>query len=213
MSLKNSTGKMAFVAVIMVIGLGFLAALTWVWLAEDVEAARPWLLEKSNAQDRHPVWIRQPRAEILVDSGRLDAQGEPIMVSCATCHDTRDPVVATNDATHLDQFHQGLRYDHGKLSCLSCHHADDYNRLKLSDGRAIDFSASMKLCAQCHGPQHRDYQNGSHGGMTGYWDLSRGPRQRNSCIDCHDPHHPAYPKVLPVFPPQPLNSHSPAHHE
>jgi len=204
---------MAFVSVIMVIGLGFLAALTWVWFAEDVEAARPWLAEKSDSDTRHPVCIRQPRAEILVDSGRVDAQGQSIMVSCATCHDTRDPVVATNDAAHLDQFHQGLRYDHGKLSCLSCHHADDYNRLKLSDGRALDYSNSMKLCAQCHGPQHRDYQNGSHGGMTGYWDLSRGPRERNNCIDCHDPHHPAYPKVLPVFPPQPLNPNSPGHHE
>jgi nitrate reductase cytochrome c-type subunit len=57
------------------------------------------------------------------------------------------------------------------------------------------------LCAQCHGPQARDFQHGAHGGMTGYWDLSKGPRRRNSCIDCHDPHAPKYPAVMPVFPP------------
>jgi hypothetical protein len=56
---------------------------------------------------------------------------------------------------------------------------------------------AMTLCAQCHGPQFRDYQNGSHGGMNGHWDLSRGPRLRNHCVDCHDPH---VPQVLPVHP-------------
>jgi hypothetical protein len=60
----------------------------------------------------------------------------------------------------------------------------------------------MDLCGQCHGPQARDYAHGAHGGMTGYWDLSRGPRERNNCIDCHDPHAPAFPKVRPVFAPK-----------
>jgi hypothetical protein len=55
----------------------------------------------------------------------------------------------------------------------------------------------MRLCAQCHGPQYRDYQNGAHGGMTGNWDLSKGGRVRNNCIDCHDPHAPRYPTVTP----------------
>ena len=55
----------------------------------------------------------------------------------------------------------------------------------------------MTLCAQCHGPQFRDYQHGAHGGMTGYWDLTKGGRMRNNCIDCHDPHAPKYPTVTP----------------
>lgn len=213
MSLTSSTGRLVFALVIVIIGLGFVCTMTWIYVSEGDKPARTWVLESDEAQPHHPVCIRQTRSEIRVDSGRVDENGNPVMVSCATCHDTREPVIATNDAALLDQFHRGMRYEHGQLSCLSCHHAEDYNRLKLSDGRAIDFSSSMKLCAQCHGPQYRDYQNGSHGGMTGYWDLTRGPRQRNSCIDCHDPHHPAYPKVLPVFPPKPLTPHSPDHHE
>jgi formate-dependent nitrite reductase cytochrome c552 subunit len=61
---------------------------------------------------------------------------------------------------------------------------------------------AMRLCAQCHGPQYRDYKRGSHGGMTGHWDLSRGERTRNNCVDCHDPHAPAYPGTTPVLPPR-----------
>jgi hypothetical protein len=62
----------------------------------------------------------------------------------------------------------------------------------------VEFADVMKLCAQCHGPQFRDYQHGAHGGMNGYWDLSRGGRSRNNCIDCHDPHAPAYVGAIPA---------------
>ena len=53
-------------------------------------------------------------------------------------------------------------------------------------------------CAQCHGPQYRDYRHGAHGGMRGHWDLSRGPRERNHCVACHDPHAPAFGQFEPV---------------
>ena len=56
----------------------------------------------------------------------------------------------------------------------------------------------MRLCAQCHGPQFRDYGKGAHGGMEGHWDLSRGGRTRNHCVDCHDPHVPAIRQVQPA---------------
>jgi predicted CXXCH cytochrome family protein len=86
---------------------------------------------------------------------------------------------------------------------VACHNpADNYATLRLADGTALAFSESMQLCAQCHGPQYRDYQRGSHGGMTGYWDLRRGPRVRNHCQHCHDPHAPQFPKVLPVAEPR-----------
>jgi|GEM_PF-1151017 len=128
--------------------------------------------------------------------------GAPAEVACATCHTTRTPVVATRQADDLDEFHQGLVMEHGELSCLSCHNPNNYDTLKLADGTSVGFENVMQLCAQCHGPQSRDYRNGSHGGMNGYWDLSRGPRQRNACIVCHDAHAPAYPQLMPVFPPK-----------
>jgi hypothetical protein len=38
--------------------------------------------------------------------------------------------------------------------------------------------------------------------MNGHWDLTRGGRTRNTCINCHDPHAPAFPLVMPVLPPR-----------
>lgn len=136
---------------------------------------------------------------VLTDA--LTHHGEPAEVACATCHTTRTPA-ATSRADELDEFHQGLVVAHGNLTCLSCHNSENYETLKLADGRAVEFEQTMQLCAQCHGPQSRDYARGSHGGMVGYWDLSRGPRQRNACTVCHDAHAPAYPELLPVFPPK-----------
>jgi len=154
----------------------------------------------SPASPRHRVAIRQPIQTPRVETGKVDAQGHSITVSCGSCHATSSPRPDTRQSAELDEFHQGLHYQHGSLSCLSCHDAANYDQLRLADGRGVPFPDAMSLCAQCHGPQYRDYSHGSHGGMTGYWDLSRGPRQRNHCVDCHDPHAPQFPIVLPAFP-------------
>lgn len=124
-------------------------------------------------------------------------------VSCATCHTTlpRNRELGQGNAVPAE-FHRNLKFSHGDRSCLSCHNGDNYDTLRLADGRSIPFGDAQQLCAQCHGPQTRDYLNGTHGGMTGYWDLSRGGRERNTCTDCHDPHAPAYPVVQPVFAPR-----------
>jgi formate-dependent nitrite reductase cytochrome c552 subunit len=195
-----------FFGVIAVIALWFMGALAMAWSQQYRERDRPGraFSDKVIGETVHPVVIRKPDSAPWVDSGKKDAQGRPVMVACATCHDTRDPKYATNDGGQLKEFHQGLQFQHGAQTCLSCHNAEDYNTLKRADGQALDFSGSMQLCSQCHGPQFRDYQNGSHGGMTGYWDLKQGPRERNHCTDCHDPHHPEYPQVMPVFPPKPV---------
>jgi hypothetical protein len=95
-----------------------------------------------------------------------------------------------------------MYFNHGELNCNSCHAKSDRDLLRLADGSKIPFQETMQLCGQCHGPQMRDYRHGAHGGMNGYWDLSRGPRQRNHCVNCHDPHSPAYPKVEPAPPPR-----------
>lgn len=154
-----------------------------------------------DAIDLYRVTINRPAGPPTIDTGLRDHHGDPVGVHCTTCHDSKKPAM-TATAADLDEFHQGLAYAHGSLTCLSCHNSGDYSTLKGADGRVIEFSDVMNLCAQCHGPQSRDYRNGSHGGMTGYWDLSRGPRHRKNCIDCHDPHSPARPAIHPVFPPK-----------
>jgi hypothetical protein len=151
---------------------------------------------------RHAVQIRTPSGPPLVATAQRDPNGQPVGVRCATCHADRKPNATTHTAETLKDFHQGLTFKHGALTCVSCHHAEDYDSLRLADSRKIAYPQVMDLCSQCHGPQARDYAHGAHGGMTGYWDLAKGGRTRNNCIDCHDPHAPAYPQVRPVFAPK-----------
>ncbi|UJR84141.1 hypothetical protein [Sandaracinus amylolyticus] len=124
--------------------------------------------------------------------------------ACATCHSIAG-VTPESRATSADEVggpHAGLRFAHGSNTCGACHASDDPTSLRLADGRALPMREAMTLCAQCHGPQYRDYQHGSHGGMRGHWDRSVGPRERNHCVDCHDPHAPRYPSFRPMPPPR-----------
>jgi len=125
------------------------------------------------------------------------ADGKPVPIACSTCHSTATPPAHPDTPGVI--FHQGLAVRHGGLTCTSCHDAGSaYDGLRLADSRPIAYSEAMRLCSQCHGPQARDYAAGAHGGMMGFWDLSKGGRQRHACTTCHDPHSPAYPHVRPA---------------
>lgn len=145
------------------------------------------------------VFIRKPAGSPSVFTGAVDPHGTPVAAACNTCHTTRSPNLDLRVGMDLKTFHQGLKASHGGLTCVSCHNAaEGYQSLRLADGRALPYPEVMQLCAQCHGPQFRDYQHGAHGGMRGHWDLTQGGRVRNTCIDCHDPHSPKYPVVRPA---------------
>lgn len=143
--------------------------------------------------------VRKPAGPPSIPTGTVDEKGRPVTVACATCHATKPAVPDARVGRPLVTFHQGLGGHHANLSCVSCHNpADGYASLRLADGKAVPYTEVMTLCAQCHGPQYRDYQHGAHGGMTGHWDLSKGGRARNNCVDCHPPHAPKYPTVFPA---------------
>jgi len=167
---------------------------------------------ESEARTNYPVSVRKP-ATPRIATGAMDVQGTPVTVACSTCHSVKPPNAELRQAGDLRVFHPGLTFNHGGLSCLSCHNPGNYDTLRLADGAELSFANVQQLCGQCHGPQTRDYRNGSHGGMTGYWDLTRGPRTRNTCIDCHDPHAPQFPVVMPVFAPQPASRASNDRHK
>jgi len=142
----------------------------------------------------------QPRVEV---AGVVDFHGQSVGVACMTCHTSKTPNLEAGAGGVVPTgFHQGLVYQHGGQSCLSCHNSQDYDALRLADGRKLAFADAQKLCQQCHGPQARDYLIGAHGGMNGYWDKTKGARTRNTCTDCHDPHAPKYPQWTPVFAPK-----------
>jgi hypothetical protein len=149
----------------------------------------------------YPVVVHVPQKLTSVAAGGNDVLGRPTRVSCVECHSQR-PNEEPRSVEQLDEFHVGLRFAHGDLRCISCHGRPAHEQLRLASGETLHMTEVMQLCAQCHGPQTRDYRRGSHGGMSGYWDLSRGPRSRNNCVDCHDPHAPAYPGFVPAAPPR-----------
>lgn len=160
-------------------------------------------VQSPGTRQRFSVTIRPAPRPRRVATGERDHYGQPVTLECRACHQIRSANRETRTAGALDEFHQGLSFVHGSLACVACHdERDGYTSLHLADGAAIPFVDSIRLCAQCHGSQFRDFQHGSHGGMTGYWDLSRGGRSRNHCQHCHDPHAPAYPVVYPVAGPR-----------
>jgi hypothetical protein len=162
----------------------------------------PLTAATADGWDLYPVTVLQPSGPPRVPTGLTDIRGEPVYATCVSCHATATPNFETRHGDQLVEFHQGLHFQHGDLSCLSCHNPADYDTLRLADGSALEYADSMVLCAQCHGRQARDFERGLHGGMTGYWDLTRGPRTRHHCVHCHDPHAPKFPLVQPVFPPR-----------
>lgn len=146
-----------------------------------------------------PVLVRKAAGHPFILTGTLDEKGNPVAIACALCHATKPVNANARLGVPLKQFHQSMVGAHGNLSCLSCHNpADGFGTLRLADGKIIPYAEAISLCAQCHGPQFRDYQHGAHGGMTGYWDLKKGTRLRNTCVDCHDPHAPKFPVVAPA---------------
>ena len=157
---------------------------------------------KLDATTLYATTIRKPAGPPQVFTGLTDPHGNAVTVSCSTCHATRQPNKDTKTVADLNEFHGSLQIAHGKISCLSCHNANDYDSLKLADGSRVEFTEVMSLCGQCHGPQMRDYEHNVHGGMNGYWDLTKGPRQKNNCVDCHNPHSPQFPKMQPTFKPR-----------
>jgi len=104
----------------------------------------------------------------------------------------------TTQESPSHRVHENIELLHGQLQCLACHDRDDRSQLHLADGTKLAAPQTMLLCGQCHGPQKRDYDHGSHGGMTGHWDGARGGQSRNHCVLCHNPHAPAIKPVTPM---------------
>ncbi len=194
---KRRLMRLGLPLVMVIVGLILATAVASSMRKNEIEGD----VQSDQSKKRYGVKVNRPAGPPRVLTDHKDVHGNVVTVACSSCHATKKPNPALTQASQLTQFHQGMTFRHGNLSCLSCHNSGDYDALRLADGRKIAYRNVMDLCAQCHGPQHRDYQRGSHGGMRGYWDLTKGPRQRNNCVDCHDPHVPRYQKVLPVFPP------------
>jgi hypothetical protein len=163
---------------------------------------QPFPRRQAPGGPRFGTAINKPRKLDSIESGRAAPGGIAGRVPCETCHSLREEKALPSSASELEQFHRGLRVEHGSIGCSSCHAVGNPPSLHLANGERLAMTDALRLCAQCHGPQYRDYKHGAHGGMNGYWDLSSGGRVRNNCVDCHDPHLPKIPQVTPVRPPR-----------
>ncbi|MBW2736424.1 MAG: hypothetical protein JRH20_28890 [Deltaproteobacteria bacterium] len=144
--------------------------------------------------------VNTPSEQLGMATPRRNIRGERLRVPCGTCHHLvpAKKLAKANTAAQPRRFHKAQVISHGDLMCQSCHRAPLFNDFRLSSGKVVPYADVMQLCGQCHSRQLKDYRHGAHGGMRGYWDLDRGPRTRNHCLDCHNPHHPAIPKVMPA---------------
>ena len=147
---------------------------------------------------RFGTTVHTPHAFLGFTTSKRNLDGQPIRVKCETCHRVIVPDEKNTLAHKLERFHVGVDVSHGDLTCRSCHNAPAYQDFRLVTGRTVSYTEVMELCGQCHGQQLAEYRHGAHGGMAGYWDLSRGPRDKNHCIDCHRPHDPAIRQVTPA---------------
>ncbi|SMP59849.1 hypothetical protein SAMN06265222_106278 [Neorhodopirellula lusitana] len=170
--------------------------------AAPAEAAGFTPATPSESPVLHPVVIRKPAGPPRIELAGMDPQGRSGSVACSTCHSVRKPDLANISAATLNEFHQGMTFNHGTIVCYSCHNPDDADSLRLADGTSVAYENVMTLCSQCHGSQATAFAHGAHGGMNGHWDLTRGPQMKNNCIDCHDPHAPNYPKMIVGFKPK-----------
>lgn len=146
----------------------------------------------------HPVTIHRPYPSLGMNTGDKEHDGRPARAPCRTCHDHVQPKPEYEHASRLERFHTGVEIQHGGQSCRTCHAAPSFDTFNLAGGQTVAYDEVMKLCGQCHAQRLVEYEHGAHGGMRGHWDLRRGPRSRNHCIDCHNPHAPAIPRMLPA---------------
>ena len=121
---------------------------------------------------------------------------------CSSCHTAKE--VRGKNAFELT--HGNVVINHGQegsaLSCIDCHHPEDFDSLEDKKGRKIDFDHSYQLCGQCHFRQKRDWLGGAHGKRVSYW---AGDRVIYNCTTCHDPHAPKFAKRFPATYSVPLN--------
>jgi len=182
----------------------FLASAVWFFVGTgSLDSTATEIIETD------PATIPIVPAVEITPQPRRKMQSDPPMVTIGmftrTCNDCHDLFKAPVDfSKHLIQ-HQDIILDHGLNDrCYNCHDRDDRSKLALRNEETIGYAESPRLCAKCHGPTFRDWEQGMHGRTNGYWNKDLGEQHRLKCVECHDPHAPAYPTFTPMPAPHSL---------
>lgn len=125
----------------------------------------------------------------------------PVLASenfpCSECHADMEP----DRRRRVLEYHTEITLKgHGEKErwCLDCHDGNDRDKLRLLNGKLVDFTESYLLCRQCHASIFATWQPGIHGKRTGNWD---GRKLVYPCVACHNPHQPRFPRLKPEPPP------------
>ena len=129
-------------------------------------------------------------------------------MNCAACHAPEERVELKFDAEGkvlTPAAHTNDVARHGRTigndHCFNCHDPANLTELRTAGGKKLKLTESTLLCASCHGPSYRDWQEGVHGRQNGFWNPKLGAVDRKECTSCHDPHAPALPRLKPLPPP------------
>jgi hypothetical protein len=127
---------------------------------------------------------------------------ELTLFPCSDCHDEEwevDPTRRDLDEPHDEIPGKFVNHDSENRWCLDCHSARKRDKLRLLNGKLINFNEYYKVCEQCHKRIYREWKMGVHGKRTGYWN---GEKQWMHCTQCHDPHNPPFKPLKPMPPPR-----------
>lgn len=143
------------------------------------------------------------RAEQIIPGAFRVAMTDPPIVNLGTydqrCNDCHSLFENKRNQSRALTQHTDIVLEHGaNNACLNCHDNDNRDKLTLRGGGTVGYDQVELLCAQCHGPVYRDWQNGTHGKIIGYWNTDLGEAHKLKCSECHDPHHPAYQPMAPL---------------
>lgn len=121
----------------------------------------------------------------------------PGIFPCSQCHSL---MPANKKQRKLEMMHQDIVLKHMPDGwCLDCHNPDNRDKLRLINGKAINFDEAYTLCGQCHGAILRTWKAGLHGKRTGQWN---GEKLYQPCVNCHWPHDPVFKSIEPMPPPK-----------
>lgn len=172
------------------VGIGFLIVATmFVFTSKKVDIP---IHEQPSVQAR----------QIVPGAFRV-ALSDPPMINTGTydqrCNDCHTHFENTRVQGRALTQHTHVRLEHGANdACLNCHDKGNRELLTLRGGETVGFDKVELLCAQCHGPIYRDWENGTHGKTIGYWNTDLGEATKLTCSQCHDPHSPRYEPMQPL---------------
>jgi hypothetical protein len=150
-------------------------------------------------------------------ANQVKSGGDLSAFDCYGCHEEGKKLeLKFNDKKQvvIPDEHSNIVMGHGthgrNNNCFNCHNDENLKVLQPRDGRELKFEESTQLCGSCHGPTLRDWESGSHGRTSGYWNRTKegaqqgpfdGPYIKQDCVNCHDPHSPKFPGRKPAPPP------------